>query len=194
MNLDDTSLVRASLAGEPWAPPVIVTRYRPLVRRCLSASFDGPDLEDQLQEVFARCFRYLSRLRDPRALRSFLIGIALRLAAMERRRRGIRWWERLTDTGELPEASHSSDELEEREVADRTRALLDQLQPESSRALELRFVQEQELTEVARSLGVSVATAKRHLSRASARVRALARSEPVVAEFVRGMSRRAAPD
>jgi RNA polymerase sigma-70 factor (ECF subfamily) len=194
VKLDDPSLVRASLDGEPWAPSAIVARYRPLVRRCLSASFEGADLEDQLQEVFARCFRYLSRLRDPSALRSFLIGIALRLAAMERRRRGIRRWERLTETGELPDSCSFDDAFEDREVAGRTRALLRQLQPESCRALELRFVQEQELSEVARNLGVSLATAKRHLTRASARVRALARSEPAVAEFVREMGRRAAAD
>jgi RNA polymerase sigma-70 factor (ECF subfamily) len=192
--MSDPSLVRASLDGEPWAPPVIVERYRPVVRRCLSASFEGADLDDQVQEVFARCFRFLPRLRDPAALRSFLIGIALRLAAMERRRRAIRWWERLTDTGELPEPIFLDDTFEDREVAGMTRALLGQLQPQSCKALELRFVHEQELSEVARNLGVSLATAKRHLSRASARVRALVRSEPAVAEYVRDMGWRPAAD
>ncbi len=181
--------MRACLDGARWAPGVVVERYRPLIRRCLSASFEGADLDDQVQEAFARCFQSLSRLRDPSALRSFLIGIALRLGAMERRRRSNRWWERLTDTGELPEHVSSDEPIETRQVAVKTRALLERLQPESSCALELRYLQEQELTEVAEHLGVSLATAKRHLSRAQARVRALAAGEPVVAEFVRDLRR-----
>jgi RNA polymerase sigma-70 factor, ECF subfamily len=189
---EDVELVRACLGGARWAPAVIVERYRPLVRRCLSASFDGADLDDQVQEAFARCFHALSRLRDPSALRSFLIGIALRLAAMERRRRGSRRWERLTETGDLPEDTASDEPIETRQVAVKTRALLERLQPASSWALELRYLHEQELTEVAESLGVSLATAKRHLARAQARVRALAEGEPVVAEFVRDLRRRPA--
>jgi RNA polymerase sigma-70 factor (ECF subfamily) len=184
----DGALVRAALLGDRRAAHAIVTRYVPLVRRCLGASFSGADLDDHVQEVFARCFTSLSRLRDPDALRSYLIGIALRWAASERRRCRLRWWEKVTATGELPDLGGAPDgpPIEVRQVVWRTRALLARLRPESCRALELRFMEEQELTDVAKMLGVSLATAKRQLATSIVRVRALAQAEPVVAEYVRG--------
>jgi RNA polymerase sigma-70 factor, ECF subfamily len=184
----DGALVRAALLGDGRAAHAIVTRYMPLVRRCLGASFSGADLDDHVQEVFARCFSSLSRLRDPDALRSYLIGIALRWAASERRRCRLRWWEKVTATGELPDPGGAPDAppIEVRQVAWRTRAILARLQPQSCRALELRFMEEQELTDVAKTLGVSLATAKRQLVTSIGRVRALAQAEPVVAEYVRG--------
>jgi RNA polymerase sigma-70 factor (ECF subfamily) len=187
----DAALVARALRREPSAAPEIVARYTPLVRRCLGSSLAGADLDDAVQDVFARCFLHLSRLRDPSSLRSFLIGITLRAAAMDRRRRRIRWWERLSETGELPESFSVQHPIELQQVAWRTRELLSRLRPESSRALELRFVDEKELTEVAETMGVSLATAKRHLARASARIRALAQGEPVVAEYVRSTRSRA---
>jgi RNA polymerase sigma-70 factor (ECF subfamily) len=186
----DATLVRGALDGDPGPALVIVKRYLPLVRRILRASGTGPDLEDTTQEVFARCFQCLPRLRDPTSLRSFIFGIALRLAATERRRRRRRWRERLTPTGELPEPYPSRSDADAREVVSRTREILGRLRPEACLALNLRFVQEKELTEVAANMGVSLATAKRHLARASARVRAMAHGEPVVAEYIRDAAAR----
>ena len=183
----DADLVHATLGGDPVPAAVIVKRHRPLVRGILRGSLRGPDLEDGVQEVFARCFQCLPRLRDPSSLRSFIIGIALRLAAAERRRRRIRWREHLSATGELPELVAFEDDAEAREVAARTREILGGLLPESHRVLKLRFIHGMELTEVAEMMGVSLATAKRHLARASARFRAIAQGKPVVAQYVRAL-------
>ncbi|HZU81672.1 MAG TPA: sigma-70 family RNA polymerase sigma factor [Polyangiaceae bacterium] len=171
----DAALVRAALVGDRSAAPAIVRRYRPLVRRYVGACLSPADeVDDHVQEVFARCFEHLGRLRDPSSLRSFIIGITLRLVGTERRRRRVRRIERLTATGELPEPLPPDDGVETRHTIWRTREMLGKLKPESSRVLELRFVQEHKLSEVAEQMGVSVATAKRQLARASARVRALA--------------------
>jgi RNA polymerase sigma-70 factor (ECF subfamily) len=78
-----------------------------------------------------------------------------------------------------------------REVLARLLAILDKLTPHSARVFELRYIEEKELAEVARTLGISLATAKRHLARASARVFAMAEREPAVAGFVHGGSLRA---
>jgi RNA polymerase sigma-70 factor (ECF subfamily) len=185
LRAQDAALVHATLAGDSSAAPAIVVRYRPLVRRYLSASLSGRDLDDHVQEVFARCFEHLKRLRDPSSLRSFIIGITLRLVGTERRRRRVRRWETLTMTGELPERRLEDEDIDSRQAVWRTREILGRLRPDSFLLLELRFVQEKKLTEVAESMGVSVATAKRQLARASARVRAMARGEDVVAEYVR---------
>ena len=182
--MGDAALVHGALIGQRAPAPAIVHRYRPLVRRILGASVRGADLEDGVQEVFVRCFRSLPRLRDPGSLRSFIVGITLRLAATERRRRRLRWRESLTATGELPEPA-SEDGADTRLIALRTRELLQKLKPDSLRVLDLRFFQENELVEVAEQMGVSLATAKRHLARASARVRAMAEGEPIIADYVR---------
>jgi RNA polymerase sigma-70 factor (ECF subfamily) len=177
----DAALVGAALARQPGAASAIVERYRALVRRCIWAP-PSHEVDDLVQEVFARCFERLPQLRDPSALRSFVIGISLRVAADERRRRRRRWRELLTSTGELPDAV-MDDSVELRYAVARTREILGRLSPETLRILELRFVHEKELTEIADGLGVSLATAKRYLARASARLRAMAPS-------VRGVLRR----
>lgn len=182
--LEDAAYVRAALEGDPAAPSAIFKRFQPLVRYSLSRTLSGPDLEDYVQEVFARCFAGLGQLRDPSSLRSFIIGIALRFASTERRRRRLRSWERLTGTGELPEQRVYQDEIEARHTVRCMRELLGRVRADSCRALELRFVHENELTEVASHMGVSLATAKRHLARASACVRAMALGEPVLAEYL----------
>jgi RNA polymerase sigma-70 factor (ECF subfamily) len=186
---DDAWLVAAVLAGDAWAARVVFERHSPTVRRCLRASFEATDLDDGVQAVFVRCFEYLPRLREPSSLRSFIIGIALRLGAMERRRRRLRWREHLTPSGELPEPRWFDDPVEAVEVASRTREILSRLSPEASRALELRFVHEKELTEIAETMGVSLATAKRHLGRVASRVRAMVRNEPTLAEYLRSSAR-----
>ncbi|HEY4012843.1 MAG TPA: sigma-70 family RNA polymerase sigma factor [Polyangiaceae bacterium] len=170
----DAALVVAALAREAGAASAIVERYRGVVRRCLWSPASH-DVDDLVQEAFARCFESLPRLRDPSALRSFVIGIALRVAANERRRRRRRWREFLTQTGELPEAT-VDDGVELHHAIRHTREMLGRLGPDSLRVLELRFVHEKELTEIADGLGVSLATAKRYLARASARLRAMAPS------------------
>lgn len=176
--------MRAALEGDPDAASAIVQRFLPLVRYSLARTLSGPDLEDHVQEVFARCFTSLPQLRDPASLRSFIIGIALRFASTERRRRRLRAWERLSSTGELPELGVYQDDIESRRTVRCMREVLGRVRADSCRVLELRFVHENELTEVAAHMGVSLATAKRHLARASACVRAMALGQPVLAEYV----------
>jgi RNA polymerase sigma-70 factor (ECF subfamily) len=182
--VDDATLVRAALAGDPRAPAAIWARYAPLVRSKLNRSIGGQDVDDQVQEVFLRLFEYLAQLRDPSALRSFLIGITLRMAGTELRRRRCRAWLVLTATGELPEPP-AFDDSETRRVIRRLFGILDQLAPESARVFALRYIEEKELSEVAVAMNVSLATAKRYLARVSARVQAMAEREPLLAGYVR---------
>ena len=182
--IDDGALVRAALAGDPLAPAAIWKRYAPLVRSKLNRSIGGQDVDDQVQEVFLRLFEYLDQLRDPSALRSFLIGITLRMAGTELRRRRCRAWLVLTATGEVPELP-ALDDPEARRVVRRLFGILDQLAPESVRVFALRYIEEKELVEVAAAMNVSLATVKRYLSRVSSRVQAMAEREPLLAGYLR---------
>jgi RNA polymerase sigma-70 factor (ECF subfamily) len=184
-DIDDATLVRQALAGNTGANTAIWRRYGALVRSKLSRSLGAQDVDDQVQEVFLRLFEYLGQLRDPRALRSFIIGITLRTAGTELRRRRCRWWLNLTATGELPEPG-STDDGETRQVVARLLEIVGQLAPQSSRVFELRYLEERELTEVAEAMSISLATAKRYLARASARVFAMSEREPALACYLRG--------
>ncbi len=182
----DAALVRAAWRGDKQAHVAILRKYTALVRSKIGRSVGGQDVEDHVQEVFLRLFEHLPQLRDPGALRSFIIGITLRVGGTELRRRRCRWWLTVTPTGELPEPPPSRDDGSDvREVLARLLAILGRLTPHSSRVFELRFVEEKELTDVAKAMNISLATAKRHLSRASTCFFAMAEREPALADFVR---------
>jgi RNA polymerase sigma-70 factor (ECF subfamily) len=183
----DAALVHAAASGDRTAQTAIWKRYLPLVRSRMSRSLGGQDVDDHVQEVFLRLFKYLPDLRDPTALRSFLIGIALRVAGTELRRRRCRYWLQLTASGDLPEPHHAVDDNadEPREAVARLSAILENFTPESYRVIELRYVEGKELTEVAEAIDVSLATAKRHLARASARLHAIVQREPTLAGYLR---------
>jgi RNA polymerase sigma-70 factor, ECF subfamily len=182
---EDAALVRAAWAGDARAHVAIWRKYMVLVRSKIGRSIGGQDVEDHVQEVFLRLFEYLSQLRDPTALRSFIIGITLRVAGTELRRRRCRWWLSLTSTGELPDPQPWGDDGSDmREVLGSLLSVLGKLTSHSSRVFELRYIEEKELAEVAKTMNISLATAKRHLARASARVFAMAEREPALAGFL----------
>ncbi|WP_437490414.1 sigma factor [Sorangium sp. So ce1014] len=61
-------------------------RSQPLLRRALGP---GGDIEDLVQESFLLFFRQIKDIRDPAALRPFLLGIAARVARYDLRRRRL---------------------------------------------------------------------------------------------------------
>lgn len=188
----DEVLVAAACAGSHRAAALIVNRYSARVRSSLRRRIGPADVDDHVQDVFVRLFRLLPRLRDPRALRGFVAGVTLRMACTELRRRH-RSRTSLTVTGEVPEAgarteARVDDGAPAREALWRFEAILEQLSPSSRRVFVLRYVEKLELTEVAARMGISLATAKRHLARSAATVSAMARREPALAEYVRTAS------
>jgi RNA polymerase sigma-70 factor (ECF subfamily) len=174
---DDAVLATAAAEGSHLAAAIIVKRHTPRVRSKLHHWIG-------VQEVFIRLFEQLPRLRDPNALRGFLIGVTLRIACTElRRRRRSRTC--LTATGEVPEPRARHDESEPaREALWRFESILERLSPSSRRVFVLRYVERLELTDVATEMGISVATAKRHLARAAATVGAMVKREPALADYL----------
>jgi RNA polymerase sigma-70 factor, ECF subfamily len=188
----DEDLALAACQGEPRAAIAIWRRYVSQVRSKLLRWIGPHDLDDHVQEVFSRLFEQLPRLRQHSALRSFLIGITLRVACTELRRRR-RWRLRLTATGELPEiAQHGHDDGTGRQALSRFEDILGKLAPRTRRVFVLRYVEKLELVDVAVAMDISLATAKRHLARASTRVFAMAEREPALADYMRDMKPRTA--
>lgn len=180
----DALLVHAARGGDRVACERIWEKYVAQVRSRLRRSIGTRDLDDLTQEVFMRLFEFLPQLRDPSALRSFIIGIALRVAGTELRRRRCRWWLRLTPDGELPEDNVSFNQDDEaREALTRFEDVLSKLKPEARRLFEMRYVEEKTLIEVAEAMKMSLATAKRHLARTSARVFAMVERDEALAPY-----------
>jgi RNA polymerase sigma-70 factor, ECF subfamily len=101
---DDVALVHALRQGQSEAITILWVRHASMVRGVLRRLL-GPDqdVEDLLQETFIQFHRQVKVLRDPRALRMFLIKIATNMVRGELRMRRVRRWVRPTDTGSLPD-------------------------------------------------------------------------------------------
>jgi RNA polymerase sigma-70 factor (ECF subfamily) len=181
----DDVLAAAACAGDPRAPTVIWRRYVAQVRSKLRQWIGPHDVDDHVQDVFSRLLEQLPRMRQANALRGYLMGITLRVACTElRRRRRSRLL--LTTTGELPEPREvGGDRGPAREAVWRLAGILERLGPHARELFLLRYVQKLELVDVATAMDISLATAKRHLTRTSAQVTAMVVREPALADFVK---------
>ncbi len=126
---DDAALARLAAEKDPRAAAALWDRYASLVRGILRHTL-GPsaDVEDLVQDAFIGLFRTLPGLRDPDALRSFVVGTALRVARSELRRRRVRRWLALTPTGAMPDtAQPGASDPEARRAVKRLYEVLDQI-------------------------------------------------------------------
>jgi RNA polymerase sigma-70 factor (ECF subfamily) len=156
-------------------------RFGALVDRVLRRILgDTRDHDDRVQETFLEVLRTVRALRDPESFKPWVTTIAVRVARAELRRRRVRQIFTLWQSSELPEVSHDDDHPGREELRAVFR-LLDALPTEDRIAFSLRFLQGEELTEVARLAGCSLATAKRRIARAEAEFRARAASVPALA-------------
>jgi len=180
------AIVAGILARDAEASRTLWCEFAPLVRRLLRRSLGpGHEIDDATQDVFCRLVRSLGGLRDPGALRSFVIGVALRVAGAELRKRHALRWFRLTPSGDVPELPNPAADHEMRAAVSRFYALLDRVGTDDRHCFVLRHLEELELADVAAALDVSLATVKRRLQRVEARVAAMADADPILSEFLR---------
>lgn len=182
---DDAAFVAALVAKQPEAAGAAWDLFAPLVRSLLWQSLSArSDVDDLTQEVFLLLFRRIGSLREPSALRSFVVGITIRVARSELRRRRVRRWLRLTESGELPDEATMGDDSNAREAVRRLHAILDKMDDEPRLAFVLRYVQGLELTEVAAALGASLATVKRRIAYVHERIAVHARGDAFLEPFL----------
>ncbi len=184
-NVEDADLARALIERNPAAPRAVWARFSPLVRRIVRRTF-GPehDVEDLVQDVFASVFEKPERLRDPGALRAYLVSVTLHNVSYELRRRRVRRWVGLTKTSELPDIRVVESDPEAREALVRFYRILDTVRTRDRLAFVLRYVDGMEVAEVAKAMATSVPTARRCFTRAYQRVALLASREPFLAEYL----------
>jgi RNA polymerase sigma-70 factor (ECF subfamily) len=160
----------------------IVQTHRPQIFRFLLASTRDLDLAETLtQECFLKAHRNWSGFRGDSSAMTWLMRIAINLQKDHWRNRRMQFW-RLTQTNsvDLDEASEwlssgersAEQKMLAKEQVGRVWQAVKGLSERQRTVFLLRYVEEQELSEIARATGLSEGTVKAHLSRALAKVRA----------------------
>ena len=128
------------------------------------------DVDDLVQQVFLDAFRNRERLRDPAAAKSWLATLTVRAARHQLRRRRLRQFVGLDDRPHAVELRDPALSPEKRALLERLYGILDTLPVEQRLAWTLRHVEGEKLERVATCCGCSLATAKRRIIAAQARL------------------------
>jgi RNA polymerase sigma-70 factor (ECF subfamily) len=184
---DDTALVEGLAGGEAWARAALFERYATPIERMLRKIL-GPDqhteIADVLHDVFVQALASLDRLRDPRAVLSWMQAIAAHTAYRTIRARRARRWLHFWAPDTLPEVVAPEVDEEVLDAYRRTYALLDRLPADERVAFALRYIEGMELAQLAVVCDVSLATLKRRLGRAEQRFAAGARNDAILRRWL----------
>lgn len=169
-SIADADLVARALDGDTWAEDAIYRRYaRPLAAVATRLLGSRQDIEDLVHDTFVDAFGRLERLRDPSALRPWLMQIVVTKVRRTLRRRRVG-----RALGVLPAADDASlERIASRTINPELRAelavidgVLQRLPANDRIAWMLRYVEGHRLEDVARLCRCSLATAKRRIGAA----------------------------
>jgi RNA polymerase sigma-70 factor, ECF subfamily len=159
----------------------IVVTHRPQIFRFLLASTRDVDLAETLtQECFLKAHRNWSNFRGDSSVMTWLMRIAINLEKDHWRNRRLQFWRHTrTNAVDLDEASEwlpsgersVEQQLLAREKVEQVWKVVANLSGRQRTVFLLRYVEELELADIARSTGLSEGTVKAHLSRAVSKVR-----------------------
>lgn len=174
--LADAVLVRRALDGDRWAEGLLVRRHFAGVAGTVARLLgDLDEAQDVVQETFAAALAELAHLREPAALRAWLMQIAVRKVHRRFRRRkllrvfGLRAAESESRLAELASSAASPEQHAELALLD---GALSWLAAADRIAWTLRRVEGMRIEDVALSCRCSLATAKRRIAAADRVVRA----------------------
>ncbi len=189
--VSDAALVAAIRAGRPGAGDQLFDRYAEYVERLIVRvlGFDA-EVPDLINEVFARAFEQIDRLKDAAALKAWLGSIACFTArTFLRDRRSRRRFLGFFAPDDLPEVPVDGAPVESSLALLRTYQVLDTLSPDERIAFALRFVDGMSLPEIAEVMDISVGTVKRRLSRGRERFLRVAARDPLLQELIQESQR-----
>lgn len=149
-----------------------VTHGRIVGRLCIALLGSQADADEATQETLLRAHRAMPTYRGEGTVKSWLCGIARHVCAhtLETRRKGKELLELVPSAADAGEAH---DAFQVRRRARVLRAALAGLKPSEREALVLRFVADLSHREIAISLHLDEATARKRISRALARLRTI---------------------
>jgi RNA polymerase sigma-70 factor, ECF subfamily len=160
----------------------VVATHRPQIFRFLLASTRDVELAETLtQECFLKAFRNWKHFRGESSAMTWLMRIAINLQKDHWRNRRLQFWRHTQNhTVDLDEASdwlpsgerNAEQMLLAREQVKQVWKAVEGRSGRQRAVFLLRYVEEQELSEIAQATGLSEGTVKAHLSRALGKVRA----------------------
>jgi RNA polymerase sigma-70 factor (ECF subfamily) len=159
----------------------VVRVYRPRILRFLLSTLTDRDAAESLtQECFLKAWTARQQFRGDSSLSTWLTRIAVNLMRDHLRNRSLRFWQKtrgssldVMDISDWVPDGRSSPEsiaLARDRVAAVWEAVKD-LSAHQRTVFVLRFVEEQELEEIATTIGMNLSTVKSHLYRALATIR-----------------------
>ena len=165
----DAGLVARCRAGEEAAWAELVSRYSRYVYAIAIRAYrlEEIDAEDVFQEVFARTYEHLDRLRDDGAIRPWLGQLTRRLA-IDRRRAGRR--EAAPPAAEM-EPGAVDEALERIDDAVALRTALDMLSEPCQDVLDRFFARDESYATIAAALDIPSGTIASRISRCLAKLR-----------------------
>ncbi|HEU4978239.1 MAG TPA: sigma-70 family RNA polymerase sigma factor [Solirubrobacteraceae bacterium] len=165
----DAGLVARCRAGEEAAWAELVSRYSRYVYAIAIRAYrlEEIDAEDVFQEVFARTYEHLDRLRDDGAIRPWLGQLTRRLA-IDRLRAGRR--EAAPPAAEM-EPGAVDEALERIDDAVALRTALDMLSEPCQDVLDRFFARDESYATIAAALDIPSGTIASRISRCLAKLR-----------------------
>jgi len=178
--MDTTTIATAKeIAAQEFAS--VITSHRPQIFRFLLASTRDVDLAETLtQDCFLKAHQNWGNFRGESSVMTWLMRIAINLQKDHWRNRRLQFWRQARtnsvdpdEAGEwLPSGESSAeDRVLAHERVGQVWKAVEGLSERQRTVFLLRYVEEQELSEIASATGLSEGTVKAHLSRAVARVR-----------------------
>ena len=165
--LSDSELVSRCRAGDQQAWADLVERFSRYVYAIAVQAFrlSEPDAEDVFQEVFARAYQHLDKLRDDSAVRPWLAQLTRRLCI-----------DRLRSTREAPtedlEPAGYEDKLAELDEALAVREMVAALPASCQEILDRFFARDESYKTIGEALDLPSGTVASRISRCLARLRA----------------------
>jgi len=185
--MESAAVPEASIAVEATACGVgdfdaVARQYWSVVFRFLFVSLRDRDAAETLtQDCFLKAYRHRERFRGDSSVKTWLMQIAVNLLRDSARNRRLQFWKRtrsrdvdLNDISRwLPDGQSSPEERTlEKELVRAVWGAAAALSERQRTVLLLRFVEEMDLLEIARTTGMKEGTVKTHLFRALQSVRA----------------------
>ncbi len=184
-SLDDASLMTRLIRGDSGARSEFYNTYADHIQRVVSRILgDDPDVPDVMQEVFMVAFAKASTLRSESKTKAWLSQVAVRASLGVLRTRKRRSWLKHDPMENIDERPCQPSDHEGRQLMKDVFDVLDKLAPEERVPFTLRFFEQMDLTEVAESCEVSLATVKRRLRSAKDNFTRIAISHPRLAHRV----------
>lgn len=169
-HVEDTALVRRTLAGEQDAFAQLVERYKdPVYHVAYRMLSNAAEAEDVAQETFVRAFTQLGTYKPEHRFSTWLLSIASHLAIDQLRRRRflalpldeVPFLEWLADDETGPEEAALVDEQQ-----DEMQRLISKLPAKYRAVVVLRYWQDLSYEEIATALNLTPALVKARLHRA----------------------------